>query len=116
MSLLLNDQAFLTAAEEMAALKERNQALHDKLEKMYKDLTTALDTPAGHEMEWTGREVLLAPIEDMGLVIKHMSDTLHMIIGQTSNGEASSKKYYKKLFEEFEELELILKNKTTNRR
>lgn len=93
----------------MARLKERNKRLKDKLERMYKDLTTALDTPAGHALEWTGRDVLLEPIEDMSKVIGLMSDTLNTIIGKGS----TSGTYYDKLFNEYDELDKILKNKRT---
>lgn len=110
MGIHLNEQAFKTAASDMLALKERNERLKEKLETMYENLTTALDTPAGHELEFTGRDVLLEPIDDMNKVIKHMSDTLNIIIGQ--GGERSGV-YYDKLFDEYDELEQILKNKTT---
>lgn len=110
MGIRLNDQAFINAANDMAALKERNQRLRDKLEQMYKNLTTALDTPAGHALGLTGRNVLVEPIDNMNKVIAHMSKTLNIIIGQSgSNG-----KYYDKLFDEYEELDRILKNKSTN--
>lgn len=114
MGIHLNDQAFKTAASDMMKLKERNQKLREKLETMYKNLTTALDTPAGHELEWTGRDVLLEPIDDMSKVIEHMSDTLDIIIGQTGgkSGESTGT-YYDKLFNEYDELDHILKNKTT---
>lgn len=55
MSIHIDDQALKTAASDMLALKTRNKNLKDKLAKMYQDLTTALDTPAGHAVEWTGR-------------------------------------------------------------
>lgn len=110
MGIHLNDQAFITAARDMAALKERNQRLRDKLERMYSNLTTALDTPAGHAIEFTGRNVLLQPIDDMGKVIDLTSKTLDMIIGR--NGSKGI--YYDKLFDEYEELENTLRNKKTN--
>jgi len=110
MGIHLNDQAFITAARDMAALRERNQKLRDKLEQMYKNLTTALDTPAGHEIEITGRNVLLEPIDDMSKVIDFTSKTLDLIIGQ--NGVQG--RYYDKLFNEYEELDSILRNKKTN--
>lgn len=109
MAIHLNDQAFRTAASDMAQLKERNQRLRDKIETMYKNLTTALDTPAGHEMDFAVRDVLLEPIDNMNKVIEHMSNTLDTIIGN-ANGSGV---YYDKLFDEYEELDRILKNKTT---
>lgn len=110
MAIHLNDQAFKTAARDMANLKTRNENLRKKLEQMYKDLTTALDTPAGHAMEFTGKDVLLEPIDDMSKVIDHVSNTLDTIIGQ-SGGKGI---YYDKLFDDYDELNQILKNKTTH--
>lgn len=110
MGIHLDDQAFITAANDMAKLKERNKKLKTKLETMYKNLTTALDTPAGHAIEFTGRDVLLEPIEDMGKVLEHMSKTLNIIIG--AGGEKTGR-YYDKLFTDYEELDRIIKNKTT---
>jgi hypothetical protein len=79
---------------------------------MYKNLTTALDTPAGHAVEWTGKDVLLEPIDDMGKVIEHVSDTLNIIIGQDGRSESEPKgTYYDKLFDEYEELDRTLKSK-----
>lgn len=111
MGIHLDEQAFITAAEDMAKLKERNQRLRYKLEMMYKNLTKALNTPAGHAIEFTGRNVLLEPIDDMNKVIDHMSRTLNMIIG--ASGESSGK-YYDKLFTDYDELDRIIKNKITN--
>lgn len=110
MAVHIDDQALKDAARDMLALRQRNQRLKEKLEKMFQDLTTALDTPAGHAVQWTGKDVLIQPIDDMGKVLEHMSDTLNIIIGQ--GGEARGT-YYDKLFDEYVELDRILKNKTT---
>lgn len=112
MGIHLDDQALKTAAADMMALRQRNQRLKEKLETMYKNLTTALDTPAGHAVEWTGRDVLLDPINDMGKVLEHVSDTLNVIIGQ--DGKEPKSVYYDKLFAEYQELDRILKSKSTN--
>ena len=79
MGIHLNDQAFKTAAADMEKLKVRNEQLRLKLASMYKDLTTALDTPAGHALEFTGKDVLLEPIEDMSKIIS-MTIILHIWI------------------------------------
>ena len=114
MSIHLDDQALKTAAADMMALRQRNQRLKEKLETMYKNLTTALDTPAGHAVEWTGKDVLLEPIDDMGKVLEHVSDTLNIIIGQDGKNSGESKGvYYDKLFAQYRELDRILKSKST---
>lgn len=98
--ILLDDSAFNTASSEMQALKTRTEALKTKLQQMYRDLTTALDTPAGKQVEQTAEEVLIKPIEDLLLVIQHVSDTLNEIIGTG---------YYKDIFIKFEQLNQDIK-------
>ncbi|AEV67542.1 hypothetical protein [Acetivibrio clariflavus] len=98
--ILLDDTAFNTASSEMKALKTRTEALKTKLKVMYRELTTALDTPAGRQVEITAEEVLIKPIEDLLLVIEHVSDTLNEIIGTG---------YYKDIFIKFEQLNQDIK-------
>ncbi len=93
--IVLDDTAFETASNEMEALKQNAADLKTKLEKMYEDVTSALDTSAGDEIKFTAKNVLLQPIEDMSAVIQHISDTLNTIIGTG---------YYKDIFVKFEEL------------
>ena len=93
--ILLEDTAFKTASSEMSALKTRTEALKTKLNAMYRDLTTALDTPAGKQVELNAGEVLIKPIEDLLLVIRHVSATMTEIIGTG---------HYKDVFIKFEEL------------
>lgn len=93
--ILLDDAAFSAASSEMATLKTRAEALKTKLEEMYKELATALDTPAGKQVEITAGKVLIKPIEDLLLVIQHISDTLTEIIGTG---------HYKDVFIKFEQL------------
>lgn len=98
--ILLDEAAFDTASSEMKALKNRAQNLKTKLEQMYKDLSTAMDTPAGKAVETTAKDVLIKPIDDLLLVIDHVSSTLSEIIG-TGN--------YKDVFVKFEELNNSIK-------
>jgi hypothetical protein len=93
--ILLDDNAFTTAESEMDALKIRVEELKNKLEKMYLDLSNALVTPAGKAIELKAGKVLIKPIEDLSLVIQHVSDTLNEIIGTG---------YYKDVWVKFEEL------------
>lgn len=98
--ILLDETAFDTASGAMASLKTRTEALKTKLEKMYSDLSTALDTPAGKEIELTAGKVLIEPIDKLLLVIEHISDTLDEIIGTG---------YYKDVFIKFEQLNQSIK-------
>ena len=93
--IILDDSAFSTASQDMKDLAERTERLKSKLTQMYNDLTKALDTPAGRQLELTAKDVLIKPIEDLLLVIRHTSDTLAEIIGTV---------YYKSVFIKYEEL------------
>ena len=93
--IILDDSAFNTASADMAQLKVDTEALKTKLETMYTELGEALDTPAGKQFGLVACDVLIKPIEDMTLVIAHISSTLEEII---STG------YYKDVFVKFEDL------------
>ncbi len=93
--IILDDKALTNASNDMAQLKRDIIALNDKLKKMYKDVTTALDTTAGKEIQITAENVLLEPVENMSIVIQHISETLNTIIGSG---------YYKDIFVKYEEL------------
>ena len=98
--IVLDDSAFSTASQDMKDLAERTERLKSKLTQMYNDLTKALDTPAGRQLELTAKDVLIKPIEDLLLVIRHTSDTLTEIIGIG---------YYKSVFIKYEELNQSIK-------
>ena len=91
----LKDTAFTTASADIKALKDRAEKLKAELNSMYEDLTTALDTPAGKEIQITAKNVLIKPIDDLILVIKQMSETLEDII---------SSDYYKGVFDKYASL------------
>lgn len=93
--IVLDDTAFQTASDDMKELKQKAEDLKSMLERMYNDVTSALDTSAGDEIQFTAKNVLLQPVEDMSVVIQHISDTLNKIIGTG---------YYKDIFVKFEEL------------
>lgn len=98
--IVLNDTALKTASDDMNELKRRTKSLKQKLKTMYKNLTTALDTPAGKTLEVTAEDVLIEPIDKMLLVIDHISETLN---------EVKGKGYYKDVFDKFEELNQSIK-------
>lgn len=98
--IILDDQAFTTASSDMTELKNRAETLKTKLKQMYKDLTTAMDTLAGKAVSETAENVLIKPIDDMLIVIEHISSVLTEIIG---------KGHYKDVFIRFEELNSSIK-------
>jgi len=93
--LVVDEEKFNTAAADMKALKKRTNDLKTKLDGMYESLAGAMDTPAGKEVQLEAKNVLLKPVENMVLVVGHISDTLDLIIGSG---------YYKDVFTGFEEL------------
>ena len=98
--ILLDDKAFDTASAEMKQLKTDTENLKIKMQKMYEDLQNAMDTPAGDAVELVSSKVLLEPIDNLLLVVDHISSTLAQII---------STEYYKKVFDKFEELNSSIK-------
>ena len=98
--IVLDDTAFHTASYEIKNLVTRTKKLKTKLTTMYEELTNALDTPAGKQLEITAKDVLIQPIEDLLLVIQHTSSTLTEIIGTG---------YYKDVFIKFEDLNQSVK-------
>lgn len=98
--IILDDSAFNTASQELATLKTDTENLKIKLEAMYTELFEALDTPAGEQFKQTAIDIVITPIEDMILVIDHISLTLTDII---------SGSYYKNVFTEFDELNQSIK-------
>ena len=93
--LVVDEEKFNTAAADMKALRKRTNDLKAKLDGMYESLAGAMDTPAGKEVQLEAKNVLLKPVENMALVVGHISDTLDLIIGSG---------YYKDVFTGFEEL------------
>ena len=91
----LNEEAFRTASEEMEKLKERNETLRTNLSELYKGLSEALQSESGDELDLAVQDVILEPIDNLGLVINQISDTLNTIIGTG---------YYKDIFIGFQEL------------
>lgn len=99
-NIVLDDSAFTAASADMASLVTRTTELRDTLKALYEDLQKALDTPAGHQINFTATNVLLQPINDLLAVIKHTSETLNQIIGTG---------YYKDVFVKFEDLNTSIK-------
>ena len=97
--LVVDEEKFNSAAKRMNDLKTRTNTLRETLLTMYNELVGAMNTPAGKELQLEAKTVLLKPVEDMSLVVGHISDTLNKIIGSG---------YYKDVFTGFEELSNLL--------
>ena len=93
--LQLDETKFNNASRDMKALKKRTNELKTKLEGMYESLASAMDTPAGKEVQLEAKK----PVENMALVVGHISDTLELVIGNN---------YYKDVFDGFDELKNLL--------
>ena len=98
--ILLDDGAFATASSDLKALKTRTEELKTTMNQMYADLKSAMQTPSGEAVDLVSKKVLIKPVEDMLLVIDHISSTLTEIIGTG---------YYKDVFVQFEELNANVK-------
>ena len=97
--LQLDETKFNNASRDMKALKKRTNELKTKLEGMHESLASAMDTPAGKEVQLEAKKTLLKPVENMALVVGHISDTLELVIGNN---------YYKDVFDGFDELKNLL--------
>ena len=95
----VDESKFTSAAEDMRLLKDRTDKLKQKLSDMYDELVKAVDTPAGHALQLEAKDVLLEPVENMSLVINHISSTLDQVI-ETG--------YYKDIFTGFDEINNLL--------
>lgn len=98
--IILNDDALQTASDDMKQLKKDTENLKAKMEKMYQDLKNAMDTPSGEAVELVSKDVLLDPIDNLLLVVDHISTTLAQI---------QDKGYYNDVFVKFKELNSSIK-------
>lgn len=57
--LVVDEEKFNEAAQQMEDLKKRTNALKEKLSGMYDELASAMDTPAGKEIQLEAKNVLL---------------------------------------------------------
>ena len=97
--LQLNDENFMKASTDMNNLKTRTQTFKKDLENLYNALQQSLNCLTGKEVELQAKNVLLKPVDNMELVVGHISSTLQLVIGGN---------YYKDVFDGFDELKNIL--------
>lgn len=108
----INEEKMRETASKMADLRVRNQTLRSTLETLFDNMSKALQCETGKEIEFMGKEDLLKPLENMDKVLEHMSDTLHILIGEGNHSEYPANTYYDKVFAEYNDLVLSIKNMT----
>lgn len=106
----INEDKMRDTAEKMADLRKRNGDLKSNLETLFDNINKALQCETGKEIEFVGKEDLIKPLDDMDKVLEHMSDTLHILIGEENNSEYPANTYYDKVFAEYNELIISIKN------
>lgn len=98
--IILDEDKFSNASDELNQLKTDTEELKKDLSSLYDALENALQTPAGEQMKLTAKDVLIKPIDDLLLVIDHTSKTLTKIIGPS---------YYQDVFVKYRELNQSIK-------
>lgn len=106
----INEDKMRETAQNMADLRQRNIELRNNLSTLFDNISNSLKCETGKEIQFIGREDLLKPLDDMEKVLEHMSDTLQILIGESNNSEYSANTYYDRIFTEYNELILSIKN------
>lgn len=100
----IDEDRMRDTATKMADLKKRNQELQKDLETLFDNISKALQCETGTQIKFEGRENLIKPLQDMDKVLEHMSDTLHILIGEGNHSEYPANTYYDRIFAEYNEL------------
>lgn len=96
--IVLDEEAFSKASQDLAALSQRLQKLDEEISEMLKELELGFDTPAGRKLVGACKKNLQQPMKDQKAVLQHVSRTL-----------ADAQNMYSALFREFESLNSALK-------
>lgn len=92
----INDEAFDNAEQKLSELMGRADTLKENMQTLYDGFANALKSETGIELRMTGQDVVIKPIENLGLVLKQVHDTLDLIKGDG---------YYHEIFKDFEALQ-----------
>lgn len=95
--ILLDENAFDTAAGEMATLSKDMKALKTDIDNLLKELKTGFDTPAGEKFLKSCEDGLLKALEDQANVIEHVSENLK-----------TARRSYQSVFEEYKNLNRMI--------
>lgn len=97
MDIVIDEEAFSTAASDLDQLSTRLQKLREDTMNMIDDLKTGWNTPAGRKFIQACELYLYQPLYDQKIVLDHISQTL-----------ADARTEYSSVFEEYEELQKAL--------
>jgi uncharacterized protein YukE len=91
--ILIDEEAFIKASDDLAALSERLQKLHGDVDAMLKTLEKGWDTPAGKKFKNSCDAILIQPLKDQKAVLDHVAAVLK-----------TSKTQYQSVFEAYRNL------------
>jgi len=92
-NILLDQDAFNRASQDLAQLSRDLSTLHGKIDTMLNTLQDGFDTPAGRQFSRSCRENLMRPMNDQRLVIDQISNVLE-----------SSRQQYESVFTAYQDL------------
>ncbi len=95
----LDEEAFTTAAAQMAALADEFRGLRDRINRSLAELRTGFQTPAGEKFFKACGSDLLQPLDDQIRVIDHVSQNLE-----------TAQQSYQSVFQEYRELQTRIHN------
>jgi uncharacterized protein YukE len=98
LDIIIDEEAFNTAVNDMRSLEQKLQALRNDTEDMINTLKTGWDTPAGRKFVASCEKNLYKPLDDQKLVLQHISDTLN-----------DSRTAYQSVFSEYQDLQNTIK-------
>ena len=95
--ILLDEEAFTTAASEFEQLAGKIESLRREIEEMLNGLKTGFDTPAGRKFVQSCESTLLDPLEKQRIVVEHISQNL-----------GTAKSMYQSVFDEYREVAQLM--------
>lgn len=101
--IVLDEEAFDTAARDFEALGRQLQKLREDIEEMLNGLKAGFNTPAGVKFINSCEKNLYEPLDAQKIVIEHISQTL-----------ADSRRTYESVFREYEALQTAINQVQNN--
>jgi uncharacterized protein YukE len=98
LDIIIDEEAFNTAVNDMSSLEQKLQTLRNDTEDMINTLKTGWDTPAGRKFVASCEKNLYKPLDDQKLVLNHISKTLN-----------DSRTAYQSVFSEYQDLQNTIK-------